>query len=239
MKTPYRILKLRSGEEIIAKLMGEQKGKIIVERPMIFMTKLVMDPYSGRQRELTILRNWLSHTAEIQTKIPKDYIATYLIPDNTVMELYALEKEKEDVDPIDPSITNLTETMKKDLNSEMKSINDMLPDDFQNLMDMVRDAVEKNPELWPEFLENPEPEQDTINPHQPKNYISMSMFLPPEALISLVDSGIIDEEDLVSLIENINGSKKEYKGDDKNRQADEDFGNDWQDWSPDLKDYFK
>ena len=235
MKTPYRILKLRSGEEIIAKLKGEQKGKIILERPMIFMTKLVMDPYSGRQRELTILRNWLSHTTEIQTKIPKDYIATYLIPDNKVMELYALEKEKEDVDPKTPSITNLTETMKKDLDSEMKSLNDMSPNDYQNLMDMVRDAIEENPDLIEDLDEM---EQNTIDPNKGKNFISMSMFLPPEALMTLVDGGLIDEEDILSLIENINGPKKEYNGDDENRQQEEDFGNHWQDWSPDLKDYF-
>ena len=147
MKTPYRILKLKSGEQIIARLKGEERGKVIIERPMVFMTRFIMDPYSGRQRELTVLKNWLAHTNEIETRLPKDYIATYLIPDSDVMELYSLEKEKEDLDHKDPKITNLTEMMKKDLDSEMKSMEDMMPHDFENLIEMMRDAVQENPEL--------------------------------------------------------------------------------------------
>ena len=69
----------------------------------------------------------------------------------------------------------------------------------------------------------------------------MSMFLPPEALLSLVDAGLIDIDDVNDLIENINGKVKrtEYTGDDEERQKEEDFGNEWTDWSPDLKDYLE
>ena len=238
MKTPYRILKLKSGEQLIARLKGEERGKIIIERPMVFMTRIVMDPYSGRQRELTVLKNWLAHTNEIETRLPKDYIATYLVPDSDVMELYSLEKEKEDIDTKEPKITNLTEMMKKDLGSEMKSIDDMMPQDFEDLIDMMRDAVEENPELLDDIEEMQD--SDMISPKS-KNFITMSMFLPPEALLSLVDAGLIDVEDVMDLIENLNGKVKrtEYTGDDKERQKEEDFGNEWTDWSPDLKDYLE
>jgi hypothetical protein len=30
-----------------------------------------------------------------------------------------------------------------------------------------------------------------------------------------------------------------YKGNDKKRQTEEDFGMDWKDWSPDPEDYLK
>ena len=239
MKTPYRILKLRSGEEIIGKIRGEVKGKLIIERPMIFLTRFMMDPYSGRQRELTVLKNWLSHSNEIHTKIPKDYIATYLIPDTEVLELYAMEKEKEDVNPPNPKMTNLTEMMKKDLGSEMKSIDNMMPEDFENLIDMMRDAIEENPDLLDDIEEMES--NDTLPPSKSKNFITMSMFLPPEALLSLVDAGLIDVEDVMDLIETLNGKVKrtEYTGDDEERQKEEDFGNEWTDWSPDLKDYLE
>ena len=237
MKTPYRILKLRSGEQIIARLRGEERGKIIIERPMVFMSRVIMDPYTGRQRELTVLKNWLSHTNEIQTSLPKDYIATYLIPDTDVMELYSLEKEKEDIQPSNPSITNLTEMMKKDLDSDLPSMENMEPEEFENLMEMVRDAVHENPDLL-EDLE--EMEENTMSPKN-KNFITMSMFLPPEALLSLVDAGLIDVEDVMDLIENLNGKvkRKDYTGDDEEKQKDKNFGNDWTDWSPDPNDYLR
>ena len=95
MKKSYRILKLRSGEELIAGIRGESNNKLILERPMIFKSLFIPNPF-GKQKEITILKNWLSHTNEIQTEIPKDFIATYLTPDNDVVELYNLEKEKQD-----------------------------------------------------------------------------------------------------------------------------------------------
>ena len=246
MKTPYRILKLKSGEQLIAKLKGEQKGKLIIERPMIFMTRLMMDPHSGRQRELTILKNWLSHTNEIETSIPKDYIATYLIPDTDVLELYSLEKEKEDITPTNPSITNLTEMVKNDL-GPMKSIEDMLPEDFENLIEMMKDAIDENPELLEDIEDIEELEdQNTVIPKN-KNFITMSMFLPPEALMTFVEAGFIDIEDIKDLIENLNGTVNR-KDDDESKISDidtsneterEDFGTKWTDWSSDPRDYFK
>jgi len=150
-----------------------------------------------------------------------------------------MEKEKEDVNPPNPKMTNLTEMMKKDLGSEMKSIDNMMPEDFENLIDMMRDAIEENPDLLDDIEEMES--NDTLPPSKSKNFITMSMFLPPEALLSLVDAGLIDVEDVMDLIETLNGKVKrtEYTGDDEERQKEEDFGNEWTDWSPDLKDYLE
>ena len=72
-----------------------------------------------------------------------------------------------------------------------------------------------------------------------KSFITMSMMLPPEALLSLVEAGLIDVEDVLDLIENLNGKVKrtKYNGNDEERQQEEDFGNKFTDWSPDLNDY--
>ncbi len=236
MKTPYRILKLRSGEQLITRIRGEEKGKLILERPMIFMTRTIMDPYMGRQRDLTVLKNWLSHTDEIHTKIPKDYIATFLTPTTDIIELYTLEKEKEDVNPITPKLTDVSKLMGEDT-KEQKTLGNMDPEEVENLIDMMRDAIEENPDL----LEDIEDMEEDLLPPKTKNFITMTMMLPPEALLSLVDAGLIDHEDVLDLIENLNGSvhRKKYTGDDKERKEAEDFGNLWTDWSPDLKDYLE
>lgn len=104
MGTSYKILKLKSGEEIITKILGQQKGKFILERPMIFKTLHMMDGF-GRQKEITVLKDWLQFTDEITTNIPKDHIATFLKPDKSSSDLYDLQKEKEDNDPTESKIT--------------------------------------------------------------------------------------------------------------------------------------
>ena len=71
MGTSYRILKLRSGEDIITKILGQKKGKYIIERPMIFKSTIVFDEF-GQKRDITILKDWLQFTNEISAEIPKD-----------------------------------------------------------------------------------------------------------------------------------------------------------------------
>ena len=90
MKSQYKILKLKSGEEIITRIMSQQKGKFIIERPMIFRTLVTLDRL-GNQREITVLRNWLQFTDEIITEIPKDYVASFLIPDKSSENLYNIQ----------------------------------------------------------------------------------------------------------------------------------------------------
>jgi|15BtaG_2_1085339.scaffolds.fasta_scaffold32323_1 NAD-specific glutamate dehydrogenase len=108
MSSAYRILKLKSGEEIITRILSQQKGKLVLERPMVFKTIVMMDGL-GRQKEITVLKNWLQFTDQITTDIPKDYIATFLTPDQPSSELYDLQKEKDDTDPSENQITDATD----------------------------------------------------------------------------------------------------------------------------------
>ena len=78
MDKSYRIMKLKSGEEIITQIKGEVKDKFILFRPMLFQTKYMIDGY-GRQKEVITLKNWLEFTEQIQTKIPKDFIGRWSI----------------------------------------------------------------------------------------------------------------------------------------------------------------
>jgi len=250
MKTPYRILKLRSGEEIIARIRGEQEGKLILERPMVFKSVMVASPY-GTQKEITVLKNWLSFTNAIETKIPKDFIATYLEPDHTVVELYNLEKEKEDVNPPSPrKIIDAKDINKEDSPHPSDSLNDMMSkmtdENVRDMMNMIGDDIENMP--FPPDAEEGE------------HMISLSMFLPPEALLSLVEAGLLDIEDVQKMIDIMSNPPKQetpkhpfgqwktwfqksdgidgkYTGDDEERKSSDDYGQQWEDWSPDPQDY--
>jgi len=221
MEKSYRILKLRSGEELIANLRGESNNKLIIERPMIFKSIIIPDPF-GKQKELTILKNWLSHTNEIQTKIPKDFIATYLKPDSDVIKLYNLEKEKQDTD-LNPK-RKIIDTKK-----ENKKLDDMTSEDLNDFLNMVKQEMDENPNAFED--------ESPMMPPDMKNFINMSIFLPPEALLSLVDAGLLDVEDINALIDSMRNDDNYYKGNDKKKQDENDFGMDWRDWSPDPDDY--
>tara|TARA_Y100000310_G_C20398817_1_gene676408 strand:- start:46 stop:765 length:720 start_codon:yes stop_codon:yes gene_type:complete len=237
-KTSYRILKLRSGEEIIAKINGQTKDKMIIERPMIFLHRYMTD-LGGRERELTILKSWLSHTNEREAKIPKDHIATFLVPDSDVIDLYDLEKEKEDTDNKPPQrIVNMSENIQKN------NMNDEDEED-DNMINIMKEMLSEYPELLNDIkeklnIDDEDNNGDILTPNM-KNFITMTMFFPPEALISLVDADLLDIHDIQNLIDTLgnNDDNPNYRGNDRNRQKEEDFGNDWTDWSPNLKDYFK
>lgn len=225
MKTAYRILKLKSGEDIITRIKGQDKNKLILERPMSFVTRIIMDPYTGRQKELTILKNWIPYTNEIQTKIPKDYIASFLTPDSEVIKLYDLEKEKEDVNYKKKNIIDMGNQQNQnelfeDNVDKLKSMFDFMKDfkTDDSFMDQIEDM------LQPEETESP-PSGNF------KNYISLSIMLPPEALLSLVDADILDADDVQDLIDSLNNKDKKNNKDDKN------YGNRWKDWPADLDDY--
>ena len=232
MKKSYRILKLRSGEELIAEIRGEANNKLILSRPMIFKSLIIPDPF-GKQKEITILKNWLGHTNEIQTKIPKDFIATYLTPDSDVVELYDLEKEKQDTDS-NPKRKIIDVKKNKQFPKEPTKMDDMTAEDLNDFLRMVKQEMSESPDLFED--------EQSMMPEMPddmnmKNFINMSIFLPPEALLSLVDAGLLDVEDVNALIDSLRNGNNNYNGDDKKRQEEDDYGMDWKDWSPDPDDY--
>jgi hypothetical protein len=134
MDPAYRILKLKSGEEIITKLVESEKGKLSMEFPMTFRTMLMTDPYTGSQREVTILRDWVSYTADKFIKIPRDLVISYSTPLKEAISLYEKEKEKKQSDTKPKSIKNL-DSVKKDMENEFQRYLDAMIDQAKNMSD--------------------------------------------------------------------------------------------------------
>jgi hypothetical protein len=59
--------------------------------------------------------------------------------------------------------------------------------------------------------------------------IYMSMVFPPEMIMNLITSGILDPRDLQKMIKEVK-KKNKFTGDEKDRK---DFGNKFSDWNPD------
>jgi hypothetical protein len=66
----YKILKLKSGEELISHVTEKNKRTIVLTRPMVFRTTTLMDKI-GRPYDMTLLKDWLIHTTSQQIEIPK------------------------------------------------------------------------------------------------------------------------------------------------------------------------
>ena len=124
----YRILKLRSGEQIITEIKSSGK-KFRVKRPMAMRSGVAMDPLGG-QKEFVILRDWLQHTQEIETSIPEDFIVTILRPSKEMSEMYDEEKERADVNPIMSNNMDIFsgtsfEELKKTIQDELDNIQEL------------------------------------------------------------------------------------------------------------------
>ena len=95
MRKSYKIIKMKSGEDIIADVRKTKDGKLRLYRPMVFKTMVSPDLFGG-VREIFMLKNWLILSSEVKTNISLDSINTILEPTPEVSSLYEAEKIKED-----------------------------------------------------------------------------------------------------------------------------------------------
>ncbi len=112
MSSSYRVLKLQSGEEIIAKIKGKEGEKVILENPMIFTTQLRSTPF-GQTQEITFLKDWLINIKKDTVKIPENFIVTWNSPSTDVAKLYDAERKNKSSRDYKKSSTNPNENNRR------------------------------------------------------------------------------------------------------------------------------
>lgn len=239
-KTQYRIMKLRSGEEIITRIVNSTKDKLTVERPMCFRSLMIQD-YYGTPKEILVMKNWIPLSVENRIEIPKDSIMSYMTPNPDAISLYEAEKEKEDTKV---KLSEFKKANPPDDNEEFKEMMKFLSENTQKLDDMMKG------------VENSENKPDNKTPSSKEDMIFMNMMFPPEMLIDLIESDIIDPEIFGEMYQDIKknmkkkkkpsvppknkkATRKSIKEDQSNKYTGEDkkhkdYGNRWTDWNPDL-----
>ena len=236
MKTSYRIIKLTSGEEIIAKMKGSDNKKMTVERPMVFRSTQAFD-ILGNQKEVTFLKNWLGYSNEIQAKISKESILTILKPDSDVVVLYDKEKEREDTKDSETkfNIGDLgnppsgKKTPSSKLDDIIKNEENFTPDEYLKKFGFDPGQISNIMDQF--FGEESDPEEM----FDPKEIVNLNISFDARIIKTLVDNDIIPPEYLLNLIEKFEKRETisdEFTGDEKER---EDFGNKWSDWNQDPK----
>jgi hypothetical protein len=216
MNSSYRVLKLRSGEEIIAQVKGRDENKIVLQNPMIFKSTTQVNNL-GQTHEITFLKDWLATSSIKTTKIPENAILTWLVPSNDILRLYDIERK-----------TKTRSTFQRDASSTPK-----FPSKPNTpFSSFNREALDQM--LWE--LENQFKNEKNPN-HKNDNdkFFFMHMMIPPDMMDELLREGLLDidadddEEDDEYFSESINPDA-EYTGDENDR---EDYGNRWTDWNPD------
>jgi len=207
MNSSYRVLKLKSGEEIIAKIKGKKEGKIVLEKPMVFKTTTRNDMF-GHSKEITFLKNWLSNTASDVTAIPENFIISWLVPSQDVTRLYDIERNNKK--PRRPRANKEIPNSHNPFHSK-----EVLNRILEELKKMDNDESMNNPAFNPFDMED--------------KFVFMHMMLPPEIVKEMFEEGLLDfnMEEEEDFSEEIN--EDQYTGEQTN---DPDYGNRWTDWNP-------
>ena len=123
-KSQLRVLKLRSGEEIIGIVSAKPRGKITMSRPMKINASIMTDPFTGLKKSVVFFSDWLDGATELEVDIPTDFILMDLTPDPDMEKLYSTQSEGSDTPTPTDSKTAFMD-MKPPTAEELKKL-DML-----------------------------------------------------------------------------------------------------------------
>jgi len=222
MNSDYRLLKLKSGEEIVTKIVAQKRDSITVERPYEFQNMMMQDPI-GRKKEVTVLKDWLRHSSQIKTVIPKDFIVSFLSPDYDVVQLYEDSKDRDDkIQMQHDAIDNMTEdeaqaALEQKIQQMLQSMREKFDDDFsEDNMDNI-DQISGMP--------NKEKDKD-------KEFVVMNMIFPPSIIKKFIEEGFLDPDEIMDLIDDDDIGMRTFTDKDTSDETDrEDFGTQWTDYS--------
>jgi len=94
----YKLIKLRSGESLIADLKSITDYKtIVLDRPMYYRVVTVLDHKNSYNSDLLVFKNYNEFSKDTVVELPMDYIATILNPNEDMTNFYEVEKKKQDV----------------------------------------------------------------------------------------------------------------------------------------------
>jgi hypothetical protein len=233
MSNEIKIFKLVSGEEIIGTLESSGESTFKISQPMIFYTSTMLDN-KGNPYEMTILRDWMARSELKVAEIPVHQVSVSFTPNEKTLELYSMELSKgsmkEEIIGGDSFFGSNEE--------KLQMFDDILDDFINNINDLIEgeQPMEPQPPTKKKKKKKQNPSVDPVNlanlmPDELKDrpMIYLSMVIPPEAIMNLMTSGILEPEQLLAMIDEVK-KKKKFTGDEKGRK---DFGNKFSDWNPD------
>jgi hypothetical protein len=181
METTCRLFKLRSGEEVLGLLSGESDSTISILKPMVIKTHISPDPL-GVTREITVLRNWLEFTDQEYIDLPRDHIASVLMPSESTVVLYQKSVRTEE---------NYKESLKQaeEKKKETMQNSDSLQDMFKSLFDEIIEMDSEPPINNPLAKTPPSMPFPFMNPN---TNVGMFFSIPPDVFQDMIENGLLD-----------------------------------------------
>ena len=209
-----KVLKLRSGEEIACQVLDQNDSNYKIFQPMVFKTISSLDEM-GRPYDITTLSDWLVNTDNKNIELPANHIVFITEPNNQTLELYKSESDRE----FNPhEMSNTLHEQPKELTDETAKISEsdlfgmFLEDLLKNVGKFEADQPQKSQpkrrrkkkETLPLDMED-ESELD-------RHMIMMQLYIPAEAIMNLVTSGLLDPKTLIDMVKEVKKRNK-FTGD--------------------------
>jgi len=181
METTCRLFKLRSGEEVLGLLSIENESTVRILKPMVIKTHLTPD-LMGITKEITVLRNWLEFTDLESIDLPRDHIASMLMPSESTVLMYHRSVKTEEKNK-----NNLKEKLEPigDIMSDPSSLQEVLEElmKFDDKKDKKDDSDNQKGLPMPPM---PFPFMGT------PSHVGMFFAIPPDIFEEMVENGILD-----------------------------------------------
>ena len=163
----FRILKLKSGENIICNVRTDLTDKFLVDYPFDMETMVLVDRFGIPRQEKLILKKWINYCKGHSITVPKDYIVGITHPTEALLQHYL--------------------QVRKNNNHVVK----LSPEDEREMREAVDKANNNMKEALRDYFENGVPEEML---EQIANNISDEYFMEDEAEVDEVDEDESDED---------------------------------------------
>jgi len=155
MSHRLKILKLKSGDNLIAELTESNKTTLKLFRPMEIKYMNFVDGL-GRRHEAMVLTDWLKSTTSNEFVVDKDFILGIFTPSSDVLKVYSKQKEFDDNNPEtsdERGLANLFNDIEKqiknmstgDILKHLKGLEEEedFSDDEESPEDLIRNIIQQ------------------------------------------------------------------------------------------------
>lgn len=252
----YILIKLRSGEEIIANIISANRNGMKVLRPMQIKQVPFVDYVNNSLRAAVVMENWIGRTTNDEVTIPNNWIGLKLTPSPETIVAYEKSMTMEDM----PRPSNKVESVKDELSDADSHNIDELSKLEEEMGKMISEMSVSSGMTMP----TPKGMSDFYSSmnsmgkpsSEGKDMVVVNFMFPWKMFKNMMEDGILEDflsmgmgydngdsgdEDLdEDMEEDTDPSPREKKRspDTSNPPSNKElWGNNFDDWSPDPTDY--